>query len=106
MKANAKLILPALTVSCLLAAASSRATSFYDVPATANIFASGLSNTVAPAGGGGGTLPILVTLSPGQGNALQFSATGTIGQFYYNYLFGPDGWDGTSPNINSYGGIS
>jgi hypothetical protein len=36
------------------------------VPATANIFSAGLSAPIAPAGGGAGTLPICLELTPGQ----------------------------------------
>lgn len=76
------------------------------MPATANIFSAGLSAPVDPAGGGAGTLPVAMAISTDNGKAFQFQASGEISQYYNVFIFGPDGWTGSSMNINAYGGIS
>jgi hypothetical protein len=75
----------------------------YTVPATANIFSAGLASPVAPAGGGAGTLPVMVTLSSG---ALQFSASGIV-NYDGTVDVGPDGYPlDAGENVNAYGGVS
>jgi hypothetical protein len=79
----------------------------YTVPGTANIFSAGLSTPVSPGGDGAGTLPTLMTLSPGA-TALQFNASGglILGPGYAPSP--PDGYAApyAPMNITSYGGIS
>jgi hypothetical protein len=102
MKRTSAVLLSIFTLAAVMGAS---ATTFYSLPSTANIYSAGLGATVAPGGGGGGTLPLQVSVSSGDGS-FQFQASGTISQFFGNYLFGPDGWNGTASDINAYGGIS
>jgi hypothetical protein len=75
------------------------------VLATANIYSAGLSTPVAPGGGGAGTLPLLISLSPGQ-TSFQLTASGQVSQYYNFYYHGPDGLTGGAANISAYGGLS
>jgi hypothetical protein len=101
-----KLISLSLTALLLAASIPNRALADYVVPATANIFGSGTNVNPAPAGNGGGTSPIQVSLTLTPGTVLHFSASGTISQFP-GYNFGADGllWD-PAPSVSSWGGIS
>ena len=104
MLSTKTLIVPGL----ILALSAGRATALlYTVPATANIFSAGLSTPIEPSGGGAGTLPVSIAVTPGQ-NAFQFSASGSITE---NNLFGvyhgPDGRSGGfGEQVYAYGGIS
>ena len=98
-----------VALGLILAVSAGRATALqlYTVPATANIFSAGLSAPIEPSGGGAGTLPVSVPVTPGQ-NAFQFSASGSITE---NNLFGiyhgPDGRaGGFAEQVYAYGGIS
>jgi hypothetical protein len=106
MKPNPALLLSIL--SCLfIPGIGSAVPASYTVPATANIFAAGLSAPVAPAGGGAGTLPFLFSIAPGQGNVFQFQASGSMSYYYSQFYAGPDGGAaGAVMNMNGYGGIS
>lgn len=73
------------------------------VPATANVFGSGLSSLPSD----GGTLPPSVTF--GSGSVLYFSfnpVTGSVSFWSGGTAFGPEGEDGlgNSTNITGYGG--
>ena len=99
----------ALTKTLIVAMAwllAHQAQAQYLVPSTANIFSAGLGSPVDPSGGGAGTLPIGISLSPGQG-AFQFSATGSITENnLYNVYHGPDGRPGFAEQVYAYGGVS
>jgi hypothetical protein len=75
------------------------------VPATADIFSAGLDSPIAPGGGGAGTLPIAIAVSPGQAG-FQLSASGSVSQYYEAFFHGPDGLPNYAENITDYGGIS
>ena len=78
----------------------------YTVPATANVFSAGLLTPVDPSGGGAGTLPVSIAVSPGQ-TAFQFSASGSITENnLYGYYHGPDGRPDNGEEVYAYGGIS
>ena len=76
------------------------------VPATANVFSAGLTAPVDPSGGGAGTLPISIAVSPGQ-SGFQFSASGSITENdLYGYYHGPDGRPNNGEEVYAYGGVS
>jgi hypothetical protein len=76
-----------------------------DVPAQANIYGAGHSSPPAPAGGGGGILPTLASLTGG--GFLSFQAVGQVSYNGGGNYYGADGGQyGASTAINSYGGIS
>jgi len=78
----------------------------YTVPSTDNIFSAGLAAPVGPAGGGAGTLPLSLAISPGQ-SAFQFSASGSITENnLYGVYHGPDGRPGFGEQVYAYGGVS
>lgn len=95
------------TVSCLLPILASAAT--YNVGATYNIFASGLTSTANadPSGGGAGVLPLEINVT---GSAYQFQyLSGTVSANTSDpSLSGLDGNGaaGGPSNINPVGGIS
>jgi hypothetical protein len=94
-------------LGCLVGASVSQAAvTFYNVPATANIYSAGLTAPVDPGGGGAGTLPIYLAVSPGQA-AFQFSASGSITEnIYIGVYHGPDGGTIAGNTVYAYGGLS
>jgi hypothetical protein len=100
-------ILLATAVSCLLMPNIVSA-SVIIVPATDNIYSAGLSTPVAPGGGGAGTLPVQITVTPGLGTFQFQYLSGTVSPNEYLGPFNLDG-EGTpdwTTSLNSYGGIS
>jgi hypothetical protein len=75
------------------------------VPGTANIFGYGVG-TPQPGGGGGGTLAPLITLTPGTGRVMTFSATGTAFSGAGAPPIGPDGGNFSITSIPAVGSIS
>jgi hypothetical protein len=104
MKTNFSILSAVLALSGVLASSTGRA-AVYTVPATANIHSSGLDVPIAPGGGGAGTLPLLHGISGGV-PAFQFSAVGSVSQFYDYFYHGPDGLPGYSEDVGAYGGLS
>jgi hypothetical protein len=104
MKPTSNDILAVATLSLLLMASHGRAQDF-TVPATANIFSAGQNAPIAPGGGGAGTLPIVISLSPGQ-TSFQLTAAGQVSQYYNAFFHGPDGLPDYAANISAYGGLS
>src|SRR5215472_8229261 len=108
MKSNPSTMLRTLVAAVSLLAPNAQwaGAQIYTVPATDNIFSAGLSVPVGPAGGGAGTLPVSITLSPGQ-TAFQFSASGSITENnLYGVYHGPDGRPSFGEQVYAYGGVS
>lgn len=77
----------------------------YTVPATANISSAGLGVSVAPGGGGAGTLPIFVPIDAGQ-QYITINASGSVSQAGPGYYHDADGYTSWGSDIYAYGGIS
>ncbi len=94
-------------VAVLAAAVPARADQAVVVPATANIFGAGHAAPPAAPGGGAGTLPPFVAVSPG--GVVTFSpVTGQVGCATGSATNGPDGGHACSSgtDISSVGGIA
>ena len=77
------------------------------VPGTANIFGAGHSIPPDPGGGGGGTLPVQVSIPTGAWYVTFPSVSGAISTLSLSGVTnGPDAAVGGSYDISSYGGIS
>jgi len=99
-------ILLTTAVSCLLIPNSVSASNIYVVPATANIFSAGLSTPMAPGGGGAGTLPVQIAVTPGLG-IFQFQyVSGSVSPNDGQFSLDGDGTPQYPTDINPYGGVS
>ncbi len=106
MKFTASILGSTTALGCFLTATASQAASVYTVPATANLYSAGLSVPTDPGGGGAGTLPIYIAVSPGQ-SVFQFSASGSITEnIYVGVYHGPDGGSIAGSTVYAYGGLS